>query len=121
MSLTLPAGMQINAPIEPGFETVLTPEALAFVADLHRAFEPRRRELLAARVARAQRFDAVQAAGAETVAKAAAAVGARMVQVSAIGADANSAAAYARAKAAGEKAVLAALPQAVIMRPSIVF
>ena len=58
MSLTLPAGMQINATIEPGFETILTPEALAFVADLHRAFEPRRQELLAARVARAQRFDA---------------------------------------------------------------
>ena len=33
MSLPLPAGMQINAPIEPGFETVLTPEALAFVAE----------------------------------------------------------------------------------------
>ena len=58
MSLPLPAGMQINAPIEPGFETVLTPEALAFVADLHRSFEPRRQELLAARVARAARLDA---------------------------------------------------------------
>jgi uncharacterized protein YbjT (DUF2867 family) len=69
----------------------------------------------------AQRFDAVQAVGAETVAKAAAAVGARMVQVSAIGADEASASRYARAKAAGEKAVLAALPQAIIMRPSIVF
>jgi NADH dehydrogenase len=69
----------------------------------------------------AQRFDAVQAAGAETVAKAAAAVGARMVQVSAIGADANSGSAYARAKAAGEAAVLAALPSAIIMRPSLVF
>jgi malate synthase len=58
MSLTLPAGLQINAAIEPGFETILTPEALAFVADLHRTFEPRRRELLAARVERARRFDA---------------------------------------------------------------
>lgn len=69
----------------------------------------------------AQTFDAVQAEGAETVAKAAAAVGAQMVHVSAIGADANSASAYARAKAAGEAAVLAALPQATIMRPSMMF
>jgi len=69
----------------------------------------------------AQRFDAVQAEGAATVAKAAAAVGARMVQVSAIGADANSAASYARAKAAGEQAVLETLPSATIIRPSVVF
>jgi NADH dehydrogenase len=69
----------------------------------------------------AQRFDAVQAQGAATIAKAAAAVGARMVQVSAIGADANSASSYARAKAAGEQAVLEALPTATILRPSIVF
>jgi NADH dehydrogenase len=69
----------------------------------------------------AQTFDAVQAKGAETVAKAAAAVGASMVHVSAIGADEKSASHYARAKAEGEKAVLAALPSATIMRPSIVF
>ena len=58
MSLKLPQGMQIDAAIEPGFETVLTPEALAFVADLHRTFEPRRQELLAARVARTAQLDA---------------------------------------------------------------
>jgi uncharacterized protein YbjT (DUF2867 family) len=69
----------------------------------------------------AQSFDAVQAKGAETVAKAAAAVGARMVHVSAIGADANSLSAYARSKAAGEQAVLAAVPSATILRPSVVF
>ncbi len=69
----------------------------------------------------AQTFDAVQAKGAETVAKAAAAVGARMVHVSAIGADENSPAAYARAKAMGEAAVLAAVPSATILRPSVVF
>jgi uncharacterized protein YbjT (DUF2867 family) len=69
----------------------------------------------------AQSFDAVQAAGAGTVAKAAAAVGARMVHVSAIGANENSASRYARSKAAGEKAVLAAVPTATIMRPSVVF
>src|SRR5580704_8195284 len=69
----------------------------------------------------AQTFDAVQAAGAGAVAKAAAAVGARMVHVSAIGADENSPSRYARAKAAGEKAVLSAVPSATILRPSIVF
>jgi uncharacterized protein YbjT (DUF2867 family) len=69
----------------------------------------------------AQSFDAVQALGAGTVAKAAAADGARMVHVSAIGADENSASRYARSKAAGEKAVLAAVPSATILRPSVVF
>jgi uncharacterized protein YbjT (DUF2867 family) len=69
----------------------------------------------------AQSFDAVQAKGAETVAKAAAAAGARMVHVSAVGADENSLSAYARSKAAGEKAVLAAVPSATILRPSVVF
>ena len=69
----------------------------------------------------AQSFDAVQAKGAGAVAAAAAGVGARMVHVSAIGADENSPSRYARAKAAGEKAVLAAIPSATIMRPSIVF
>ena len=44
-----------------------------------------------------------------------------MVHVSAIGADENSTAAYARSKAAGEKAVLAAVPSATILRPSVVF
>jgi uncharacterized protein YbjT (DUF2867 family) len=68
-----------------------------------------------------QTFDAVQALGAGVVAKAAGAVGARMVHVSAIGADANSLSGYARAKAAGEKAVLSAVPTATILRPSVVF
>jgi NADH dehydrogenase len=45
----------------------------------------------------------------------------RMVQVSAIGADANSPSAYARSKAAGEAGLLAAFPKATILRPSIVF
>jgi uncharacterized protein YbjT (DUF2867 family) len=69
----------------------------------------------------AQTFDAVQGAGAAAVAKAAAAVGARMVHVSAIGADANSPSRYARAKAAGEAAVRSTIPSATIMRPSVVF
>jgi len=59
-TLTLPAGMQITAPIQPGFESILTPEALTFVAKLHRAFEPRRQALLAARVERVKRFDACE-------------------------------------------------------------
>ena len=58
MSITLPQGMQITGAIQPGFETILTPEALAFVADLHRTFEARRQELLAARVERTARLDA---------------------------------------------------------------
>lgn len=69
----------------------------------------------------AQSFDAVQAKGAETIARAAHAVGARMVHVSAIGADANSPSGYGRTKAAGEQAVLAAVPSATIMRPSVLF
>jgi NADH dehydrogenase len=69
----------------------------------------------------AQTFDAVQAKGAETVAKAASDIGARVVHVSALGADQNSTSRYARAKAAGEAAVLAAVPSATIFRPSVVF
>jgi len=69
----------------------------------------------------AQSFEAVQAKGAETVASAASAAAARMVHVSAIGADENSPSGYARSKAAGEKAVLAAVPSATILRPSVVF
>ena len=58
MSISLPQGMQINAPILPGFETILTLPALELVAKLHRAFEPQRRQLLAARAERAKRLDA---------------------------------------------------------------
>ena len=68
-----------------------------------------------------QRFDVVQAEGAEAVALAANAVGARLVHVSAIGADENSPSHYARSKAAGERLVLAAQSEAIVMRPSIVF
>jgi NADH dehydrogenase len=69
----------------------------------------------------AQTFDAVQATGAGVVARAVQAVGARMVHVSAIGADEKSPSRYARAKAAGEQAVLAAVPSATILRPSVIF
>lgn len=69
----------------------------------------------------AQTFDAVQAEGAAAIAQAAAAEGARLVHVSAIGANENSESAYARTKAAGEKAVFAAVPAATVLRPSVVF
>jgi NADH dehydrogenase len=67
-------------------------------------------------------FGAVQAEGAGRVARIAAAEGvATLVQISAIGADAASDSDYARTKAEGEAAVLAAFPSAVILRPSIIF
>jgi uncharacterized protein YbjT (DUF2867 family) len=69
----------------------------------------------------AQKFQAVQAQGAETVALTAANTGARLIHVSAICADANASSHYARAKAAGEQRVLAAVPSAVILRPSLLF
>jgi len=68
-----------------------------------------------------QRFEAVQVEGAEAVARATSDVGARLVHVSALGADENATSHYIRAKAAGEKLVLAAAPAATIMGPSIVF
>lgn len=68
-----------------------------------------------------QRFDAIHTYGAEQVALAANAHGAHLVHVSAIGADENSASAYARSKANAEQLVLAAQPSTTIMRPSILF
>jgi NADH dehydrogenase len=68
-----------------------------------------------------QSFAAMHVEGAATVAQAAAGVGARMVQVSALGADADSPSLYARTKAEGEAAVRAAVPAAVIVRPSVLF
>jgi uncharacterized protein YbjT (DUF2867 family) len=68
-----------------------------------------------------QRFEAVQAEGAGNVARAAAAAGAKLIHISALGASPDSTALYARTKAAGEAAVLAAVPDATILRPSIVF
>lgn len=69
-----------------------------------------------------QRFQAVHAEGAGTVAAAAAAAGVdSLVHISALGASADSPSAYARSKAAGEAAVRQAFPEAVILRPSVVF
>jgi len=67
-------------------------------------------------------FQAVQAEGPGRAAQAAAAAGVeRMVLVSAIGADADSPAEYARTKAEGERRVTRAFPAATVLRPSIVF
>jgi uncharacterized protein YbjT (DUF2867 family) len=68
-----------------------------------------------------QRFDAVQAEGAQAAAEAAKTVGARFVHVSAIGADENSSSHYGRSKAQGERLVLSTLQDAVVVRPSIMF
>ena len=54
----LPEGIHISAPTSPAFAQILTSEALALVAKLHRKFEPRRQELLARRAARQKEFDA---------------------------------------------------------------
>jgi uncharacterized protein YbjT (DUF2867 family) len=70
----------------------------------------------------AQRFDAIQHLGAQTVAKAVKEVGLGVfVHMSAIGADPAGSSLYARTKAFGEAAVRQILPDAIIMRPSVVF
>lgn len=67
-------------------------------------------------------FKAVHVEAAKTIAEAAKAAGVkRLVQISAIGADANSASAYGRSKAQAEAEVRAVYPDAVILRPSLVF
>jgi malate synthase len=57
-TLDLPPGVQIDAPILPGFETILTRPALELVALLQRDFDPRRQQLLALPRERATRLDA---------------------------------------------------------------
>jgi malate synthase len=58
MSRPLPQGIALSGDVSPQFAQILTPEALGFVAKLHRSFEPRRQELLARRAARQKEFDA---------------------------------------------------------------
>jgi len=68
-----------------------------------------------------QTFEGVQAQAPGTIARAAHELGVRrLIQLSALGADAQSPSAYARTKAMGERAVLEAYPEATILRPSIV-
>jgi NADH dehydrogenase len=67
-------------------------------------------------------FTAVQTEGAGRIARIAAETGVgHLVHISAIGADVNGASLYAQSKGAGEAAVLAAFPSAVILRPSVIF
>ena len=63
MTQTTVAGVKIVGPISSAVNEVLTPDALNFVATLHRAFNPRRIELLAARKERQKRFDAGEIPG----------------------------------------------------------
>ncbi|MCL1860586.1 MAG: malate synthase A, partial [Proteobacteria bacterium] len=58
MNIKLPEGVTIDAPILPGYEAILSFEALELLARLHRAFAPRRKELLEMRRARQARIDA---------------------------------------------------------------
>lgn len=69
-----------------------------------------------------QKFDGVHDAGAGRIARLSAECGVRrLIHISAIGADRKSGSSYAKSKAAGETAVLAAFPGATILRPSIIF
>lgn len=67
------------------------------------------------------KFDAVQDFGARAVAEAARAAGAKLIHISAIGADSGSSSDYARTKGLAEKAIREILPEAAILRPSVVF
>jgi NADH dehydrogenase len=68
-----------------------------------------------------QSFNALQSSGARAVAEAARGAGANLTQMSAIGADADSKTGYARTKAEGEGAAFDCVPNATVLRPSIVF
>lgn len=69
-----------------------------------------------------QSFRAIHVEGARAIAKAAREAGVqRLVHISAIGADPKARARYARSKGEGEQAVLAEFPDAIILRPSVVF
>jgi malate synthase len=54
----LPEGVQILGPMRPGYETILTSEALSLLADIHRRFNGERLRLLGEREARQKRLDA---------------------------------------------------------------
>lgn len=57
-TLSLPQGVVIKGTVRSRFDEILTPEALAFVADLHRRFNETRKRLLSLRAERQKRFDA---------------------------------------------------------------
>ena len=62
VELNIP-GVEINAPVTESYAEILTPEAIAFVAELQRAFNERRKTLLAARKERQKRIDAGEKPG----------------------------------------------------------
>jgi len=66
-------------------------------------------------------FERIQWKGAENVAICAKEAGAKLIHFSAIGADIKSPIPYARTKALGERAVLEVVPDATVVRPSLVF
>lgn len=57
-TLDLPDGVKVLGPVRPGYQEILTRPALELLADLHRRFDARRRQLLDNRVAAQARFDA---------------------------------------------------------------
>lgn len=66
-------------------------------------------------------YDAVQEFGARAIAEASRAANAKLIHVSAIGADEESSSGYAQSKAAGERAVLETIKSAIVFRPSVIF
>ena len=66
-------------------------------------------------------FERIQWKGAENVARCAKEAGAKLIHFSAIGADVKSHIPYARTKAFGERAVFEVMPDATVVRPSLVF
>ena len=66
-------------------------------------------------------FQNVQVEGAKTVAQAARKAGAKLIHMSALGADKNSESEYGTSKAAGEAAAKSAVKDTVIFRPSVIF
>ncbi len=52
----LPAGVTLKAKMQPEYARILTPTALAFVAELHQKFDVERLRLIGLREARAKRF-----------------------------------------------------------------
>ncbi len=59
--MSMPPGVRVDGPMHDRYDEVLTPDALDFLAGLHRAFDARRRELLARR---RSRYEAIAAGGA---------------------------------------------------------
>ena len=49
--------IKISGPMQAGFDSILTTDALNFIADLHRAFNDRRQQLLQQRIERQQKID----------------------------------------------------------------